>query len=128
MDFVKGVTYRLMHKRKGIFVALYLGDDPGDTVDERLLLFRIDTRPRTGQERLARARGAIITDTAIRPSLLINAEELPDSDWHIQLARHNEPTPPPPRRKPWYTGLRRLGIKYLRRDLFRKWAERDNMP
>jgi len=128
MQPIVGAVYRLMHKRKGQFIAQHTRTEPGDAHDPLLWVFRFDTRPGTGQERLARAANAQWTETALRPSFILELDLLEGRDWHLQQARQPFQTAPPiiARRKPWYAGLRRLGIKYLHRDLFRKLAERES--
>jgi hypothetical protein len=76
-----GKVYAIGHKRKGDFRAQLVDIVPGDASDPSLLMFKIDTRPGSGQERLARAANAKITVTNIRPSLITRIEEMPDDDW-----------------------------------------------
>jgi len=74
LDLEIGREYVLTHKRKGVFRAKLLDivpSHPGDEVDTKFLTFEIPTGSGSGQERLARAKGAATTETNIRPSLVI---------------------------------------------------------
>jgi hypothetical protein len=80
-DLTIGKVYAIGHKRKGDFRAQLVDIVPGDAADPVFLMFKIDTREGSGQEKLARARSAKITVTNLRPSLIMRIEEMPDDDW-----------------------------------------------
>lgn len=85
-DLTIGKVYAVHHKRKGHFKAQLIDivrADEGDEQDAVLLTMKMDTREGTGQERLARSPGAV-TVTNIRPSLVLNIDELPGEDWLLQ--------------------------------------------
>jgi len=75
-----GKVYAIGHRRKGDFRAQLVDIVPGDKADPSLLMFKIDTRTGSGQERLARAANAKITVTNIRPSLITRIEEMAEGD------------------------------------------------
>jgi len=79
-NLVIGKVYAIGHKRKGDFRAQLIDIVPGDAQDPQLLTFKIDTRPGSGQERLARSKGASITVTNVRPSLVVRIDEMPGND------------------------------------------------
>lgn len=85
MEYVKGRAYVFVHRRKGRFIAEYLGSEPGDHEDPAFLLVRINTCATSGQSRLANSfeRGpkgakqpASYTTKLLRPSLLESVERL----------------------------------------------------
>lgn len=78
---VVGKVYAIGHKRKGDFRAQLIDIVDGDKQDPQLLTFKIDTRPGSGQERLAHAKNARVTVTNIRPSLVVRIDEMPDDEW-----------------------------------------------
>lgn len=80
-NLVIGRVYAVGHRRKGDFRGQLIDIVPGDAADSQLLTFKIDTRPGSGQERLAHAKNAHITVTNLRPSLIVRIEEMPDDDW-----------------------------------------------
>ncbi len=71
-----GRVYAIGHKRKGDFRAVLIDIVPGDAADPELLTVKIDTRPGSGQERLARTARAAVTVTNLRPSLIVRIEEM----------------------------------------------------
>jgi hypothetical protein len=75
-----GKVYAIGHRRKGDFRAQLVDIVPGDEADPFFLMFKIDTREGSGQEKLARARSAKITVTNLRPSLITRIEEMTDGD------------------------------------------------
>jgi hypothetical protein len=73
-----GADYWFIHKRKGRFRGTLKSISPpseGDTQDSVILTVAIDTSV-NGRPDLARTRGAIVTLTGIRPSLLLDVEEV----------------------------------------------------
>lgn len=80
-SLVIGKVYAIGHKRKGDFRGQLIDIVEGDAQDPQFLTFKIDTRPGSGQERLARSKHAAITVTNVRPSLVVRIEEMPDDEW-----------------------------------------------
>jgi len=112
-----GEVYRIVHKKKGTFIAQFVRYDPR-IGDEEMVVFQYDTRRGTGQEWLARAAKAEWTETALRPSLIIEADLLPGFDWQLEAKPFANPPSQvaTPRHRPWYASLRRWSIRHLKLD------------
>lgn len=83
-----GKEYAITHKRKGFFRARLIDvvkTPRGDKQDKQFLTFEIDTSNESGQEHLARVKGAKITVTNIRPSLIT----------HIKVSTRSPKLPEP---------------------------------
>lgn len=102
-NLIPGATYRIHHVRKGYFKArlkAVVPSDPGDLQDSQLLVMEIDTHRGSGQERLARSPTSV-TETRIRPSLVLEIEQI-DESWRmlpikeVQTEMKSPPPPPPP--------------------------------
>jgi hypothetical protein len=103
MEMEHGKVYKIWHKRKGPFVAQFLGIVEGDEVDPQFIYVRYDVRVGTDQAHLSTNPGKQnVRESNLRPSLITNIELFTDNHWLREL---KSPEPPIPTPAPVKTGF-----------------------
>lgn len=86
-----GKIYRIVHERKGTFVAQLIGIEPtsvNDSQDEMFLTMKYDVRAGTGQVGLAISPGKdSVRVSNLRPSLITHMEVLDNDDYKVKQTR-----------------------------------------
>ena len=91
-----GKVYKIWHKRKGAFVAQFLGVVEGDEADAQFIHVRYDVRVGTDQAHLSTNLGKQdVRESNLRPSLITKIELFDGPHWLRELKPPPEPAPLP---------------------------------
>ena len=80
-DLEVGKIYKVVHKRKGAFVAQLIEFEDCDDVDPLVMVMKYDVRDGTAQAGMATTPKQTVRVSGIRPSLVIKIEETSDKSW-----------------------------------------------
>lgn len=80
-DVKIGKIYKVVHKRKGTFVAQLIDFEECDKVDPVVMKMKYDVRDGTAQAGMATTPKQTVRVSGIRPSLVVKIEETEDGNW-----------------------------------------------
>lgn len=84
--------YKVLHQRKGAFVAQLIGFEEGDDIDPIIMVMKYDVRVGTAQAGLAMTPKQRVRVSGIRPSLVSRIEETNEDSWLREVRVQEEET------------------------------------